>query len=504
MNRWLLSGMRASAWSRDEELMQKGKGLTVLGKTACSRSEGEVFLVLVWGEFMRVALRGRKDRNGGLSRISVPWVVAGFAAVAMAYAHSVGAQGLLSKQDQECWDRHPGYVEYVKCLASVMEPIDPKRREEFGEVYGAKEYLHCALTRPPGDTYCERHRLKRRSEPEYWPHGAKPNLKLPEPPRQSVYRTGMMPKEYFDALCKAEAGEFIYKTVENVEGIYQIRPRNRVSDYELRDRNVMEDPYGYTDWEAEKPGALFVSPPFRGYLFFERPKVHPITKQWVDLRIEHHSGYVGRREGDKLIQKPMVVEEGIHLRSSYGFTWRGIKRPFDRENGIAGGELVVVDLRANEILGLRRGFIHADIKNRDYKVNWENLTVCPNLQDRPGWPKDSDFTYWFVSKVPQARKRTPIGQRCNMAQNNQTLNTIGTWLDFALQQVAAESYLHDLNFSDQDRVTERLRRGNSLLLGPDDQYRPNDGGSGECILWSLPNHRPSRQRFERFRGDTTV
>lgn len=342
---------------------------------------------------MRVALPGLKDRNGGLSRITGPerrlldWIVTGLAAVTMAYAHSVWAQGLLSKQDQECWYRHPGYVEYVKCLASVMEPIDPKRREEFGEVYGAKEYLHCALTRPPGDTYCERHRLKRRPEPEYWPHGAKPNLKLPEPPRQSVYRKGMMPKEYFDALCKSEAGEFIYKTVENVEGIYQIRPRLRANDYQLRDRYVMEDPYGYSGTDHSKLQENLVQPPFGGYQFLETPKQNASIS----------SGYVRFYRGDpvpgKTTQYMVRREDGNYsgavvpyvvwemdvseLRSRYGFTWRGIKRPHDRENSIAGGEFIVVDLMSNELLGFRRGFAMTRPKGSVHGPNWEVSAECP-------------------------------------------------------------------------------------------------------------------------------
>ena len=95
----------------------------------------------------------------------------------------------------------------------------------------------------------------------------------------------------------------------------------------------------------------------------------------------------------------MLIEEDYKLKSQYGFTWRGIKRPFDREHGIAGGELVVVNLQTNEILGIRRGFIYSDIKNRAHEVNWDAWYVCPTLKDRPGWPKRDDFSYWFVSKI---------------------------------------------------------------------------------------------------------
>ena len=35
------------------------------------------------------------------------------------------------------------------------------------------------------------------------------------------------------------------------------------------------------------------------------------------------------------------------------YVWRGITRPHDREMGIAGGELIVLDLQTNEVLGVQ-------------------------------------------------------------------------------------------------------------------------------------------------------
>ena len=51
------------------------------------------------------------------------------------------------------------------------------------------------------------------------------SIKIPNPvPTDSGYKPGMTPEKYFNHLCKTEAGEFIYKTVENVEGIFMMRP----------------------------------------------------------------------------------------------------------------------------------------------------------------------------------------------------------------------------------------------------------------------------------------
>ena len=69
------------------------------------------------------------------------------------------------------------------------------------------------------------------------------SIKIPNPvPEDSGYKSDMTPEQYFDHLCKTEAGEFIYKTVENVEGLYLMRQRNRATDYELEHLYASEAP----------------------------------------------------------------------------------------------------------------------------------------------------------------------------------------------------------------------------------------------------------------------
>ena len=72
-------------------------------------------------------------------------------------------------------------------------------------------------------------------------------------PEDSGYKPGMTPEEYFQHLCKAEAGEFIYKTVENVEGIYMMRPRREAMDDEFQHLYALEDPYEHTS-DDDMPG----------------------------------------------------------------------------------------------------------------------------------------------------------------------------------------------------------------------------------------------------------
>ena len=89
----------------------------------------------------------------------------------------------------------------------------------------------------------------------------------------------MTQQEYFEHLCKNEAGEFIFKTSDNVEGIYQIRPRRIYSHGEWQHLYALEDPYGYWVGEWESVGFQIVQPLL--YSYFE---IHPSARRvysWI-------------------------------------------------------------------------------------------------------------------------------------------------------------------------------------------------------------------------------
>ncbi len=194
------------------------------------------------------------------------------------------------------------------------------------------------------------------------------SIKIPNPvPEDSGYKPGMTSQEYFDHLCKTEAGEFIYKTVENVEGIYMMRPRKEATDWDLEHLYALEDPYGYvTEGSAETGRQLLVR---RGvYVFLEEQS--PTLKNGAAYR-----RYTAKYNSDK---KALVGEDAPVLRSRYGYVWRGISRPHDRELGIAGGELIVLDTQNNEVVAIRRGFIRSgDVRNNLTSIWWLGGHVCP-------------------------------------------------------------------------------------------------------------------------------
>ena len=214
------------------------------------------------------------------------------------------------------------------------------------------------------------------------------SIKIPNPvPEDSGYKPGMTPEQYFDHLCKTEAGEFIYKTVENVKGIYLMRSRESVNDYKLQHLYALEDPYAYSDIETDAPQKLFINPPWWRYRFFEIRKAEPASGLQSATRYLRYSGYVQGKSS-------MKVEEVSTVNSQYGYTWRGVKRPHDRELGIVGGELIVMDLQSNEVLAVRRGYIRSgDVRNNLTGVWWLGGHVCP------AYKHANAYTYELLSKV---------------------------------------------------------------------------------------------------------
>jgi hypothetical protein len=294
---------------------------------------------------------------------------------------------------RNCMDKgtsdHPtSPKEFEACLRKQIEllpPLDRNRRELFGEKYDPVKYVECRTTTYRANSACEVYVLRRREWPEYWPEGAK-RIKWPEAPKQTVYRKGMTPKEYWEALCKAEAGEFVYRTVTNVDGVYHARPRASVSDAELMDRFVLEDPYFISDILGTAALEMELVQPYSGqYIFLE---AH-LGQQGAFVRYERSDSqrakktYQTVRDG-KWLRVPFIVDQERvgNVRARYGFSWRGIERRDDRANGVAGGEFAIVDMRTGDILALRRGFARDQVRT-GASFWWRSAARCPDDRGAP-------------------------------------------------------------------------------------------------------------------------
>ena len=232
------------------------------------------------------------------------------------------------------------------------------------------------------------------------------SIKIPNPVSEdSGYKPEMTSQEYFDHLCKTEAGEFIYRTVENVEGIYMMRPRKEATDEELEHLYALEDPYGYTTGTSAEQAFGFIRPD--GYRYVETPllevRVPSWKKRYRDSSLFAHppakAKYARYFGFDARNMKSMKMEYDRSLRSRYGFTWRGISRPHDREMGIVGGELIILELASNEVVAVRRGFIKSSNVKNLTGIWWLKGQVCPGGLGRAEHGGDN-FVLKVVKPVP--------------------------------------------------------------------------------------------------------
>ena len=169
----------------------------------------------------------------------------------------------------------------------------------------------------------------------------------------------------FAERCKT-AGEKIYKTVENVDGVYLLKIRPTAVNFGEQFR--LDDPYG-----SDLGGDGYILSFLRG---FHTPptqlgaeKTSP-PRAWYAEAIDPEDGqryrYTGRIEEPWQTNKSYlkgftrfvldkVVAPGAAPR--YGVTYDDISTREEREYWIAGISLKVVDLHTNEVIAERVGYM---------------------------------------------------------------------------------------------------------------------------------------------------
>ncbi|MBC3909786.1 hypothetical protein [Undibacterium umbellatum] len=299
-----------------------------------------------------------------------------------------------------------GEVKFIACAtvaANQMPAFDINKREQFGDRYNPKEWLECmkrsAERGGRGDGVCDPYKLRRQTDPEYWPNPEILPVKWPKATEVPKKPDGLSDLEYFHWLCKHEAGEVIYKTVDKVEGVYEIRPIHEPSDQEYEDKYVLEDPYSTTRGMSTVLWKVYVQPKLGKYQFLEMvtPSIsQSIFVSGINKNLDFRnlkSKYVrffrdeNSHPEDRGAMEPNIVnaEPAEQLQARYGFTWRGVGGSKLREHGISGGEQIVLDLQTGEVLAWRRSFV------RSTKIWWMTAMHCSQEMTNP--------TDMFVKRV---------------------------------------------------------------------------------------------------------
>jgi hypothetical protein len=218
---------------------------------------------------------------------------------------------------------------------------------------------------------------------------------------------------YFDKLCKEESGLFVYKTVEDVNGVFMLRPRKNVTDKMLKDRYML-DPIGHEGPPMGNKGISFISNVSKflglnGYLFVEMAIEDEARLEDTPLNIKRYdfSMFDKPELDDKYVQyccagkelNSLVKTYSPNRKSRYGYTWKDIFHRYDRELGIAGSELIVKDLESDEILGLLRSFV----RSQDSGFSDDGFIFVPVNWSGPTCPEVVGYAFDFktVSKILQ-------------------------------------------------------------------------------------------------------
>ena len=235
---------------------------------------------------------------------------------------------------------------------------------------------------------------------------------LPGTPKQSV--------QYFNHLCSTEAGEWIFRKVQNVEGFYFARPQDEPTT------DTMTDPYGPEmpwiqrffllkgDYKPLDQARWLIQPPLYNYRFVEQPRRNTkwqagIQEPYVRL-FGYTRGYFvkpGQVVADWNEKTPMQVIGIPALTARYGYTWRGLRRERDREFGIAGGELLIYDLETREVLAVRRQFLIAFKNPRgEGKALWEIAARCNQIHPKVSVSEISEFALEILQTTEPSRPLT--------------------------------------------------------------------------------------------------
>lgn len=233
----------------------------------------------------------------------------------------------------------------------------------------------------------------------------------------------------FQDRCN-KAGEFIHRTVDNVEGIYLLKIRPRDIDY--GNQFALDDPYGHDlggdgyiesflrgSYQANTSGTPAAgSPPAPvGYLYVEA----------LDEKDRVRYRYTGRLEEPWQTNKAylqgyvrfsVVRAPSPGAAPRYGVTYQDISTREEREYWIAGSSLKVIDLRTNEVIAERIGYMLDVFQGSQAggRSPWLLAAdhACPTFQLNPRLPATHGAvgqlrqTQRFVEKVlkPSATEHT--------------------------------------------------------------------------------------------------
>lgn len=215
------------------------------------------------------------------------------------------------------------------------------------------------------------------------------SIKLPSPydKPKDVYKAGMTGEEYFKALCDAEAGQWVFKIVHGVDGVFQARTPPK---YPPAYVDLVFFAAEKGEMNIRKPQDALVQPYQGRYNFLELPNKESKGENKTYLRYFRIADEQSRKlfqtsKDGRFVKIPYVVaeERTDKLAAKYGYVWRGIQPYQGPEYGIEGSELIIFSLATKDALAFRRYF-NRYVPVPQYKdQRYMAVTKCPKSFSNP-------------------------------------------------------------------------------------------------------------------------
>jgi hypothetical protein len=234
-------------------------------------------------------------------------------------------------------------------------------------------------------------------------------------------------EEMFAQRCK-KSGEFIHRTVENVEGVYLLKVRPNTVNYghSIEGQYSLDDPYGedstgetyiktfFSDFYPPPVQPVAEWKPKLGYAFIEAddPSDRQRYRYTGSIReYEARSSFLVGGDGRTFKTTGFVLDKvpAPGLAPRYGVTYDDISTRDERDYWIAGSSLKVIDLQTGEVIAERVGYMmdRGQGSKSGGRAPWllAARTACPAFPASPGGhPVQADQTRRFVLKAVQPKQ----------------------------------------------------------------------------------------------------
>lgn len=216
----------------------------------------------------------------------------------------------------------------------------------------------------------------------------------------------------YNKHCES-AGEKIYKTVDNVNGVFLMKVRPKGTNY--GNQFKMDDPYGRDEggdrylmeflYGRNDIGGSDTKSTQGGFRYIDAVDSKDGQRYrytgFVDEPLKHNPN---ASEGHAVFSLKKIPVPAKPL-PSYGVTYDDISTQEDREHWIAGSSLRVIDLQTNEVIAERIGYMIDYYQGQpgEERAPWISAAknnACPPFPSIPGQPRiQIGQTRRFVEKV---------------------------------------------------------------------------------------------------------